>query len=207
MVVNVVATLYTLLLIGLVAHAVWRDHRASIQSWRIRRQHRRMPATPIAALADHQVGRIVGHVAGSEQPLIAPLTGRPCVLYQLVVYKPAGRGGWSVCTTDRSGTPFTVSDRGATAIVDPLHSRIAVADDHSEECNAVDGPTLEQTAVLMNHGLRLKGWFLYRKYRFEESMIAIGDPIGVIGAAVRARELRIAGSKQAPLAILGGPQP
>jgi hypothetical protein len=195
-----------LFLVALVAYFVWSD-RASIRSWRIRRQHRRMPPTPIAALADHQVRRIVGHVAGSEQPLTAPLTGRPCVLYQLVIYADAGRRGWTVRTTDRSRAPFAVSDHGATAIVDPSYSRIAVDFDHHEECNAADGPTVEQTAVLMTHGLPIKGWFLYRKYRFEESVIAIGDPIGVIGASVHAPELRIAGTARAPLAILGGPQP
>lgn len=212
-----------LVLVALVPLLVWVERKPAIRSWRVRRRHRSMAATPIAELADHQIRRIVGRVAASEQTLTAPLTGRPCVLYQLVIYAYAGRDRWSVHTTDRRGAPFAVSDHSATAIVDPYHSWIALKFDHREETEWLHGPTSEQAELLRRYNIYPGGRTWPGRYRLEETVIAIGDPIGVIGAAVRdpappgpvsayrtdlpSIRLRIAGSEQAPLAILCGPQP
>jgi hypothetical protein len=215
----------TLLVIVFVAFVVLSLLWSEIRSWLIRRRHRRMAPTPIAALPEHRVCRIVGRVAASKQTLTAPLTGRPCVFYTLTISEQFARGS-SVRATDRRGARFAVSDHSATAVVDPLHSRIALKVDHSQESNAVDGPTLEQAALLTRyglHGLQTKRWFLHRKYLFEEAVIAVGDTIGVIGTAVRERDvpepvsahctelpsirMRFTGSEQAPLVILCGPQP
>jgi hypothetical protein len=75
--------------------------RDRIKAWRIRRQHRRTPSTPIAALPEHQIGRIVGCITASEQALTAPVSGRPCAYYAVVISVYSNRS-WQKRATDRS---------------------------------------------------------------------------------------------------------
>jgi hypothetical protein len=216
-VVDVAAWVIVPVLAVVVVIVLFQDR---LEPWRIRRQHRRMPSTPIAALRDHQLGRIVGSITASEQTLTAPLSGRPCVYYRVVI--SVYNRGWQARATDRCGTRFAMSDRSATAIIEPFYSRLALRSDHREELGWFTEATPEQQAVLARHGFRRSGVFARRWFRFDEAVIATGDPIGVIGAGVREPELpgpasedrtaapvrlRITGSVKAPLSILCGMQP
>src|SRR5262245_3562182 len=60
------------------------------EAWHVKRRHRGVAPSLIAALPENERGRLIGRVAAIEQSLIAPLTGRPCVYYAMVVEENSG---------------------------------------------------------------------------------------------------------------------
>lgn len=193
-----------------------------IEAWRVRRQHRRMASTLIAELPENEVGRIVGCVAASEQALTAPLTGRSCVHYTVVISEPRGKR-WVTRATERRGVSFTIADRSGRAIIEPANAQLAPKFDHMERVGWLGNATPEQGALLERHGLRSSPGSRARWFRFHEAVIASGDPVGVIGVGIREIDvaapvesgyratpptrLHVTSSADAPLSILCGTQP
>lgn len=221
-IVVVLQVLFFLVFVAVVVHASIGHSPGGFEAWRVRRRHRRMMATPIAELPELAPGRIFGCVAAGEQVLTAPLTGRPCVHYTVVILVRRGKR-WETCATKRRGVSFTVADETGRALIEPANAQLAPTFDHTESIGWFDSATPEQEALLARHSVSLTGILWNRRFRFHEAVIAIGDPVCLIGAGVREIDpaartesgyrsaaptrLRIANSAEAPLSILCGPPP
>jgi hypothetical protein len=106
-----------------------------ITAWlRSRRIVRLLRRTPRVAIADHEgslARRIVGEVIALE-PLLAPISGRPCVCYAIAAFvlapSPSGDGTqeWRPIGTEHGGVPFLVTDGSGRARVDPAASELLI---------------------------------------------------------------------------------
>lgn len=82
------------------------------------------PLVKIGSASEGQMQLVTGHVVAPAKgdPLIAPLSGRPCVYYELTVleHEPGDRndpGGWSTRLFDWAGGSFLIADDTGRALI------------------------------------------------------------------------------------------
>lgn len=96
---------------------------------------RRLLRAPHLLIEDYPHGgrnRIMGYVVADEQRLETPLTGRPCVAYQVVVRqlrRSERSTHWKVLARIERGVPFVVRDATGRAFVDPEGAEMAIGDE------------------------------------------------------------------------------
>jgi hypothetical protein len=163
---------------------------------------------PVADVPDGKICRIDGIVGEYASTLRAPLSGRACVYYMVLV-EESGRT-W----TEREGVAFGLEDASGRAVIDPSSARVALLLDHREDLKALRDATPQQDAVLLRHGYDVRG---AGDLIFYEAVIAVGERITVVGAGSReldgasdresgfrdppATRLRVKGSDTEPLCI------
>lgn len=150
--------------------------------WRRLTEAGRVRLWQIAHLPEHQEGRLVGNVRALPRTLIAPLTGRTCVYY-LVVVEQALLLGWQEYYIDRCGAAFALDDTSGTAIINPTRAGVELAFDYRAVIRSSDEPTPAQRAVLARAVLARQG---YRGdgddlLRFSEAVLSAGDRVTVVG--------------------------
>jgi len=154
------------------------------------------PRTAIAEVSEGHAARIVGKVVPGGEMLVAPLSGRPCVHYVVVVDRVTvmdrtawvleDLGAWRAPPAERliaeeRGTPFVVADDTGRAVVDPAGAITALHQDwHRLSEVDVLGPI--EREFLARRGLSAHIW---RPLSFREAIVEAGDRVSVQGVAVR----------------------
>jgi hypothetical protein len=157
---------------------LWKEAR------RVERRQRRIRTREIAELPENELGRIVGRVAALERSLIAPLSGRPCVYYAVIVEEVRPRG-WQELVAERRGVAFAIKDYSGKAIIDPANASVALRFDCIKYVDGGGALTQEQASLLAHHGVHREGFFAPSALRFQEAVIPIGHHVEVTGAGVR----------------------
>src|SRR5690348_10484363 len=84
--------LTSVIALAFMAHAYWSSDVA-----KLRRAMKAVPKAPIADVRGGVVAKVVGRVRLIGQPLRAPLSGRRCVHFEVIVEHQSGagtRGDW-----------------------------------------------------------------------------------------------------------------
>lgn len=210
---------------GVIVIAVIRKEPSIGQSAgsvrQLKRRHNEFDSTPIAEMPEHQRCGILGRVAPVDELLTAPFTGRPCVYYAIEVLDHRRANLPSRIVEERRGMPFTLSDLTGEATIDPSNAEVAPVFDYCHRPGWRDRPTAQLEAVLARHRTSIQGFGGTRRLLFREAVIAPGDILSVVGAAVRElvhsprhettyrsspMRLRIAGTLDEPLSILQAPR-
>jgi hypothetical protein len=212
-----VPTLATLALVsGPAAWARWRVYTAR--------------AKAIDTFADRSYGRVAGTagVDGDDrEPVIAPMTGRPCVFYAVVVSQrdtaaPVAADGHPVLRVV-SDEPFVVDDGTGRAIVQPSPEHTA---------SSIEGPTIRGDMVngVDRHRAFLSRYGVARAPEqwvnlwFRETIVSVGDHVVVAGYGVHepdptpprdarayragpSMRVRLSGSHKRPLVIKATAKP
>jgi len=149
-----------------------------------------LPARRLVSIADFPEGRparIVGRVVDGPC-LTAPLSGRACVFYEVVVeeYRSMGKlHSWHPIIQEADGVPFVLDDGTGLAHVDPDGAGLAVRRDSITESGTFDEPTQAELEFLARHGQQGKGVVFNRALRYREGALEIGETIAVAGVGVR----------------------
>ncbi|MBA3818799.1 MAG: hypothetical protein H0X17_07900 [Deltaproteobacteria bacterium] len=166
-----------------------RTIRGWFRARRIRRQLREAAQWGIGTLPEDTCGRITGTVHAFEgQTLEAPISGRPCVYYLIVIEENLGVGGGGAVMglAERSdGTSFVLEEDGHRAVVDPEHAVLSVAFDHETTSLAAFDADPRQRKLLSDANLIHRDWFKTSSLRYREAIIEIGERVSILGAGVR----------------------
>lgn len=176
------------------------------------RKLRKLPRSPIAQAAENQLVRIVGTVRQLEPPVIAPVTGEPCVYYKVHI-EQRSHDGWRTVVDEADGAPFWIEDESGHAIVDPLAAEITTR--HLRFL-----PALRRDPILDPYLARHR-LFMKHRLRIREMRISVGETIAVMGTGTgerdpravhpegyreeRAATLRFSGSPKYPLVVSDDP--
>jgi hypothetical protein len=214
---TVFAVLFAVVTVAVIARASIASSPGGFEAWRVRRRHRRAKPIAIGDLPENQLGLITGEVTATDALVVAPLTGRACVYYAVIVQHHHDRR-WEVIVDERRGTGFALTDRTGRAVIEPSNAQLALCFDRSESAGWLDRTTREQEAILARHGVTRGGGLLDKKLRFREAVIEVGDRISVIGAGIREisgiaggetdyrsntpTQIRITNSAEAPLSLV-----
>jgi hypothetical protein len=172
-----------------LAHFLTKPRWLMTESDRVLHQQHGVRPWPIAELPDGEQGRLVGTASELHRTLRAPLSGRAC-LYYLVLVKSVESSGARELFAERSGVAFTLVDASGSAIIDSARAGVALAFDHCEEVCPPNELSPAQRALLLRHDHSSDRG---DQLRFVEAVLSIGERITVVGAGVRRPDLAPSG--------------
>jgi hypothetical protein len=152
----------------------------------IRRHLRKMPPVRIADFPTAGGARVTGNVIGTTAPLVAPLSGRPCVAWRVEVdqYRSNGKSGsWRRLIRQEKTTPFTLDDGSGKALVLlEADARMALNKDGRYRSGTFNDATPELEAFLSSHGLSSQDFFGFnKKLRYREGVVEEGEQVVISG--------------------------
>jgi hypothetical protein len=169
--------------------AAQRTIRGWFAARRIRRQFRQAKHWSIGSLPEDTVGRITGTVMPFEgQTLEAPLSGRRCVYYAVLIEENLGLGGGGAVmplAEKADGISFVVEEDGHRAVIDPDNALLAVAFDHRATSLAAFDATPRQRALLADADLIHRDWFRTSSLTYREAILEVREVVSILGAGVR----------------------
>ena len=149
------------------------------------RRLRRAPLRAIDSFPDGQSGRIVGRLVYASEPLIAPLSNRPCAYYHVMVeeYQSSGETGyWKKVIDSEQGRDYILEDETGKALVRMNDARIAVHKDEHYRSGTFNDATPNLERFLNEHGDRSTGFLgLNKSLRYEEGALEEGEEVTVLG--------------------------
>jgi hypothetical protein len=202
--------------LGLVAASggyIWVYWYRSSRQW-IRRKLAKLPRTPISALVEGELARIVGTVKQLDHTVLAPVSGMHCLYYHVTVDRKHG-GDWRRVIDQAHGIPFILEDDTGHVYVDA--NRAQLTTQHLRFYPALHPePVFDRFLIANGVSLMTKP-----NLRVHEMRIDVGQTFCVLGAGVadvdpkaalpetyrgdRATRLRFAGAKKYPLVISDDP--
>ena len=200
-------------------------HR-TLRNWfasrRLRRRFRKATAFAIDALPEDTVGRITAHAQPLGETLLAPVSGRPCVLWVLEVIENLGEDWPSRrLVREQRGVPFVLDDHGARAIIEPASAVAALVFDHTSKSGGAYNADRLQKRVLAEF-LAHRDFTHTVELAFHEAIVEVGEKVAVLGSGTREPDpdapptaayreggrtrLRLTSSEKYPLAITDDPR-
>ena len=179
-----IAPYVALALITLVTTAgnyLWPDRRSRI--------HRAVASRRRVMVHDaHGTVRLTGRVRRIGDLLRAPLTGRRCVAYEVVVDEP-GAGGWCRCVELREVRPFMVVDESGEARIDSsgpfLMSLRYHRTGNTSAFSIFPGVHEDLASLLATAGVVSTSWFgRWKRFRYGEAVLEEGGLVSVSAGSV-----------------------
>ena len=174
-------TALTLLLGGGVMFLIWYYSAEA----RARRAMKKVPRRAIAEVIQGERVRVVGEVSLAE-PVEAPLSGRPCAYWRVLVEQHVSRGKssyWKTLVDEEEGTDFFLHDGTGKALVKTVHTEVVLERDHSGGSGFMNDPSEVLEQFLAERGHDTKGWFFNKRIRFREGVAEPGETVAVVGVA------------------------
>lgn len=164
---------------------------SNLKNWKRRQRIVNTPTTPIIQAPGNALVEIKGRAVPSEQGIIqTPFSGRHAVWTRITIQelRSTGRNSyWRTLLTEADGRVFMIDDgSGQLARVMPAGANVVL-----EKLNVASSGTFNDAqphleAFLASRGLKSTSWLGFNKsMRFEEELIAPGDPVYVLGPSRR----------------------
>lgn len=133
--------------------------------------------------------RVTGHVRRDAAVLRAPLSGRPCVVYEFIVEDLSAGSSLPQRWIDvRQVCPFLLEDDSGTARIDTSGAGfVALVHDHSGVTSGLyPGAHLDLGELLESWGFEPATWFgRWKPIRYAEGVLEPGELVSVGGAGVQ----------------------
>jgi hypothetical protein len=149
-----------------------------------KRAIRDSPRAKIAEAQAGQVMRLTGRVSYLGEPVRAPLSGRACAYYEVIIqeYRSSGKSGSYVTVLcDPGGVDFLLDDGTGLARVVNQALKVVAVQDAKYESGTFHDATPELEAYLTAHGLKSKGWLFNKSMRYLEAVFEQGETVTVVG--------------------------
>ncbi|MEL6810055.1 MAG: hypothetical protein AAFP76_01830 [Bacteroidota bacterium] len=152
----------------------------------ILRAMKKVDATSISRVQNDAYVKIIGKAKNVKEPLVAPLSGRPCLFYQVLVLKKRGKNGWDTVIDQTRTQDFFIEVQGEMAMVkmdgSQAFRKIYLDKDHKKTSGTWNDPTPRLEAFLQQNGISSKGFFGFNKtMRYQEGIIELDERIAVKG--------------------------
>lgn len=153
-----------------------------------RRRKRLMAATPRTPIA-HATGgltKLQGRLAHCWPPLQAPISGRPCAVYQVKVFTYE-RNREDLLIHEIRGQPFLLHDESGRALVRyDEQTAVILKRDVRDTSRMMKDPTPAMLTLLQRHGVSPNRIFgMNRALRYDEAILEAGELVTAHGVAHR----------------------
>lgn len=151
---------------------------------RARRAMRATPRREIGDVIEGERARIVGTVHLTTEPVTAPLTGRPCAYWRVVVeeHRRGGRSGrWVTLVDEHDGVDFVVEDGTGKALIRTSHVQVVLENDAKYSTGILSEPTPRLLGFLEARGIPSKGLLFNKDMRFREGIVEHDETVAVVG--------------------------
>lgn len=153
---------------------------------RILRQLKKMRRKPIYSVRDREYVKIIGKAKHAGEPLIAPLSKRKCVYYDVKV-EQKGDKSWHIIIDDILFQDFYIQEGSDHAIIQLNKTRkkqklIHLVTDHTLHSGTFKEIPREFESYLKKHGKKSKGFLGFNKtLRYTERIIELDEEIAAMG--------------------------
>jgi hypothetical protein len=154
---------------------------------RIKRALKRVKPTAVREVHDGRVVKLVGQVAYSGRSIAAPLSGRACAFYSVVVeeFRHRGRHGrWHEIVREEKGIDFLVRDESGIALVRVDQAALpALVYDRKSRTSPLLYSDAALERFLNERGRASEGRFFRTNLRAYEGVLEEGERVAVGGLA------------------------
>lgn len=153
---------------------------------RILRELKKSRRKNISNVRDREYAKLVGKAKYVHEPLIAPLSGRKCVYYHVLVERK-GDKSWHTMIDETKKQDFFIESNSELAIVKAdsetdSFKRVYLVKDHEKNSGFMNDPTIKLENYLAQHNKDSTGLLGFNKtIRYKEGIIALDEKIAVKG--------------------------
>ncbi len=153
---------------------------------RLKRRMRKLPRRSIRDTPEGVDARVSGRLrlVDDQPPLHAPLSGRPCAAWRVVVQERRGSGNnrrWVTIVEDQASTEFILEDGTGRAVIDGTAITVIVdIDDTGGIGMFEESPQLER--FLTERGISFTGLLWRKTFRYREGILEAGETVTVAGS-------------------------
>lgn len=146
---------FVALIVALTAVSMRHEvrRRSESEESRVRRLLSQTVRSSIAKAKEGLTVKIFGHVRSAGGSLEAPLTGEPCVLYDVQTEVLTRRGTWETELVDRKALEFYVEDASGRALIRTSRPEVFLVRDRYVESRALGEDGAIAGRYLSSHGL------------------------------------------------------
>ncbi len=153
----------------------------------VKRKLKKTPKKPIRLVQTNEVVRITGKVESVGDLLIAPLSGRKCVYYYVLVQIQRSTGkstSWTKLIEEEVPGKFLVRDGDNYAVVDTNDVKSYIVQDKNYSSGFRKDAEQQLEAYLQSHGHSSTGFLgMNKALRYKEGILEVGEMITVAGKA------------------------
>ncbi len=153
---------------------------------------------PIAQFPTGEIHTITGEVQPDVEGLTAPLTGRGCALYRVIVEERVDGGSglrWATVFEDLESRSFIVTDPSGRARVDPTYAKLLLGHESRFESGTFKDAAPRLREYLAHHGEQSETFVFNRNLRYRETVLELGEVATVMGPGQVVDDPRSPGSK------------
>jgi hypothetical protein len=151
----------------------------------VRRGLRRYPQSSIGSFPPGGLGSVKGKVVVHGQPLTAPLSGRACVYYRVIVEEHRSNGKsshWLKIIEDVQPGTVLITDGSGYALINAQKSRSHIVADANYRSGTFNDATPELENFLQQHNRKSTGLLNFNKsLRYKEGILEENELIAVGG--------------------------
>lgn len=149
------------------------------------RKLKRTPSKKIRDFRNGDMAKIVGEVEFTKLPLKAPLSGRECTYYYVLVEKQVSNGksaSWKKIIEEEITEDFIIREGENIALIDTNIVKSYLVPDKKYKSGFLNDATSNLESYLHKHGLESKGLFgMNKTLRYREGIIEAGETVAVVG--------------------------
>jgi len=151
----------------------------------IKRKLKKAIDKKISDFISGDIAKVVGKVEYVGEPLIAPLSGRRCAYYYVLVEQQVSSGKsshWENVIEEEVAGAFVIRDGRHCAHIDSRNVKSVLVEDRQYSSGYGNDATAELEKYLNAHGQKSEGTFGWNKnMRYKEGVLEEGELIAVMG--------------------------
>jgi hypothetical protein len=174
-----------ILIFGCIAAVVGIGFWYFSKEQRIKRALRNLRPTPIRQIASPGLVKVQG-IVQTLDTLTAPLSGRPCAYFEVLVEERISSGKsshWRTVIREVEERDFLIDDGTGRARIEMVAVQAAITKDGHWSSGTFNDATPQLEEFLARHGQRSEGWLFNRTMRYREGVIEVGEEVAVVGFA------------------------
>lgn len=172
------------LAIGVFLYARYRMGGAAMK-----RAVKKTKRVSIQSFTNGQHAKVVGRVMPVDVPLIAPLSGKECVFYHLIIEtiptesaKGDANHGLMTPVNEKKSCPFFITDDTGEAKINPDGAEVFLQKDTKKKMDMFNEPDEQISRVLQQYGLaEQNSEAVNNLYRIKEGVLEIGEAVAITG--------------------------
>ncbi len=145
---------------------------------------RKYPKTAISSLQENRLAKVIGKAKPIKEVLYAPLSGRKCVLYRVIVEQKTGDKNqhWRKIINDEKFDNFLLESYSGKALIKMQDYKGYFVEDAIYRSGHFNDPTIKLENYLQLHGKKSSDFFGFNKaLRYKEVIVEVGEKIAVMG--------------------------
>jgi len=140
--------------------------------------------TAISSLQENKLAKVIGKAKPISEDLFAPLSGRKCVLYSVIVeQKTSGNNShWREIIREENVHDFLLESYSGKAIIKMKNYKSYFVADAVYKSGHFKDPTMKLENYLYLHGKKSQDTFGFnKKLRYKEAIVEVDEKIAVMG--------------------------